>query len=143
MRHRFFAILALLVAIPGTACAAPMQDGGGWRMWEYRADGLMKAIETANLNLLDAHCSDVGRVLTRSGVKFPAWAQSLRPACAALRNLFEPVGDLRRVRIVCRNLKQAGKEIGRAREVAEAPEADDRARQISAMIAQLRKDACS
>jgi hypothetical protein len=142
MRHLFLAIAALLIALPGAALTQRGHDGGGWRMWEHRADGLIKAMEDADLGLLDTHCSQVGRVLTRSGIKFPAWALSLRTACAAVRNVFEPVGDMRRVRIVCRDLKQAAKDLGRAREVAEAPRADDRARRLSAMITTVRKGVC-
>lgn len=142
MRHLLLVMATLLIALPSAVLAQRGQDGGGWQMWEYRADGLIKAMEDADLRLLDTHCLQVGRVLTRSGIKFPGWALSLRTACAAVRNVFEPVGDMRRVRIVCRDLKQAAKDLGRAREVAEAPKADDRARRLSAMITTVRKGAC-
>lgn len=142
MRHLLLVMATLLIALPGAAHVQRGQDGGGWRMWEHRADGLIKAMEDADLRLLDTHCSQVGRVLTRSGIKFPSWALSLRTACAAVRNIFEPVSDRRRVRIVCRDLKQAAKDLGKAREVAEAPKADDRARRLSAMITTIRKEIC-
>lgn len=142
MRQLFLAIAALLLTLPNLSLAQRVQDGGGWGMWEYRAKGLITAMEEADLRLLDTHCMQVGKVLTRSGIKFPAWAHSLRTACAAVRNLFEPVGDMRRARIVCRDLKKAAKEMGKAREVAEAPNADDLARRLSRMMASVHKQTC-
>ncbi|RYG82233.1 MAG: hypothetical protein EON59_14300, partial [Alphaproteobacteria bacterium] len=113
--QRLFLVTALvLVTAPVATGAQPGQDGGGWQMWEYRATGLKTAMEQADLHLLDVHCTQVGRVLTRSGVRFPTWAHSLRTACAAVRNIFEPIGDRRRYRLVCHDLKQAAKDLGKA-----------------------------
>ena len=131
-----------LIPYADVAQAHGAQEGGGWRMWEHRAKGLITAMEEANLTRLDTHCSQVGRVLTRSGVRFPTWAQSLRTACAAVRNIFEPIADRRRVRLICNNLKQAAKDLGKAREVAEAPDADDLALRLSAMITTFREATC-
>ncbi|MDF7777727.1 hypothetical protein P1X14_20900 [Sphingomonas sp. AOB5] len=135
------AILAIPVLLLGAAAPAP-QSGGGWQMWEYRADRVIDAIDNANLNMLDVQCSGVRDVLNKSGFQFPVWAQGLRTACAAARNVFEPVDSLRRVRIVCRDLKAAAKQLARAREVPEAPEADNRARRLSALLLHVRDMAC-
>lgn len=142
MRRLVLVTAMLLATVPVTVGAQPGQDGGGWQMWEYRATGLKTAMEQADLQLLDMHCTQVGRVLTRSGIRFPAWAHSLRTACAAVRNVFEPIGDRRRYRLVCRDLKQAAKDLGKARAVAEAPAAAELAFQLSAMIGTFRASAC-
>ena len=111
--------LDLLLAAPLLLAAAPPQDNGQkWNDWVYRANSIMRALESGEESQVNTVCRNITREMMGMA-SLPIWARELVGTCDALKE------GLARGRSgsFCRKARENAKALRKASPVAEEPRA--------------------
>lgn len=124
--------LLLLAAAPASAQAS----GQDWNNWVYRANSLLRAIESGEKRDVDIMCRGIYGEMAGKG--FPKWAQHLTTVCESLK---EGLTKGRSSKF-CSSARLAAAQLGGAAPVPEEPRAAPLALTLSRAMQGLYEGMC-
>lgn len=135
MRHTSLIVTAAPLLFAATPAAA-QASGQDWNDWVYRANSILRAIESGEKREVDVMCRDIYR--ETAGKKFPKWATQLTTICETLKEGTSN-GTTRKF---CGSARLAAAQLAAATPVAEEPRARPLAIKLSNAMQGLYDGLC-
>lgn len=134
--------LACALILPGIAEARDRAEG--WSKWIERVERIEAAMHSTGgaSARLDSACSGVTGTVIGQGFAFPRWAQSLIQACTVTQAAFHGSDYRKRSKNICKGLVTVSKQLGKATEVPESPQAHLVAQRLSYELIGLHNQVC-